>query len=913
MLSVTARSSGPARRAYLGPSSRRASSNAQTSIRPLHSPSSLSLTSRPRTLEPSDKPTSPCTTLIFHRPFSTTPPSLSTRRARRVHREAMAAVSEAINRSGGPLSPSAPASLRLAARARMTKALELYHIGMGLQPATLKPPKNLDYEPQKNKISSVFFWSEEASEYDKKLMSRGNYPPPLPRFKCNDNQQIAKCHPSVWMASPHHIRMMHEGYDRIAFLGDSVVGKHVSDLLINEYYCIAGVMTSLKARLVCNAQFAYFSRIYNIPCKSSEEAQGDAFEALVGALYLDGRRDGANVDTILYYWVKELMEPWLELYISQLVPHQRDTVVSLHRAVPIGIAVATSDRPDSMQVLMAWESNIATQIIENRGKPINRSIIRAAVEKGELVAPSAKAQEEARQKEAAAKKAAAKEAAAREAEDEKRKKEPTPEQKLKMAIEEAVATGKRWPTVPFDPEMARSKIREREAREAEERRKREQELRTLEEERKEQERKAEEAWRVAEERRRKEQEEAQRKLQAKRAEELLKREERIKAEAAVAKEELEQLKAANAKAKTMKKAQKKFDRLDVEARRLERMRLEKEMVLGALNRYLGEKRTEAMAKEREKREAKEKEEAGDREKVEVEEKAIELENAEKEKAEKEKAEKEKVEKEKAEKEKAEKEKVEKEKAEKEKAEKEKAEKDKAEKEKAEKEKAEKEKVEKEKAEKEKEKVEKEKAEKDKEEKEPEKEKPAAIASTSIPTPTPRPPSPSSARAIPQPTQPPTKHAPQPSTTPSPKKLADLISAGAANHARLQAARELDLKASRIAYDIEQMELTARRRRDDMIAQNPQLSEDQIKQFAQGWDMWMEQQRLKIFANGGMERPEWERVMEERRKREEEAKATEEKQEEREEQLEKVQPEQVVVEAESKGFFGRLWGSITGRR
>ena len=36
--------------------------------------------------------------------------------------------------------------------------------------------------------------------------------------------------------------MMHEGYDRIAFLGDSVAGKAISDLLLTDYYCIAGVM-----------------------------------------------------------------------------------------------------------------------------------------------------------------------------------------------------------------------------------------------------------------------------------------------------------------------------------------------------------------------------------------------------------------------------------------------------------------------------------------------------------------------------------------------------------------------------------------------------------------------------------------------------------------------------------------------
>lgn len=74
-----------------------------------------------------------------------------------------------------------PAALRLAAKARLARAV-----------VSSKPPTFLDYEPQKNKPSSVFFWSDEANEMDKKLVERGDYPPPLPKFKHNENQQIAK-------------------------------------------------------------------------------------------------------------------------------------------------------------------------------------------------------------------------------------------------------------------------------------------------------------------------------------------------------------------------------------------------------------------------------------------------------------------------------------------------------------------------------------------------------------------------------------------------------------------------------------------------------------------------------------------------------------------------------------------------
>ncbi|KAF8454370.1 hypothetical protein BGX38DRAFT_332303 [Terfezia claveryi] len=922
MLTSKARSSSAlaVRRAYLEPSRRAV----YPSTRVLQSPTSIPLvhhSSRPQRLHP-------CTVLILRsQSFSTTPTHNSTRRSRRVHREALERVNATLTGripafTGSPPTAS-PAALRLAAKARLER-----------NRATEPPPEFLDYEPQRNKPSSVFFWSDAANEMDRRLMARGNYPPPLPKFKHDENQQISKCHPSVWLASAHHLQMMHEGYDRLAFMGDAVAGKSISDLLLNDYYCIAGCMALLKARLVSNAQFAYFSRIYNIPCKNNENAQGDAFEALVGALYLDGKRDSADVDKIIYNWLKELIEPWLELYIGQLSPAYQDRVVSLHRAVPIAIAVATSNNPNSSQVMMAWESNIATQMIERRLKrgQDDRNLLQAAVAQAALQGPTVDAigtcyespeflepAEEGEPMEEGVELMEEEEPAEEEVEDLVEEEEAV--DNMKKQQDTAAATGKAWPTAKTTPsdsftekrkaaETLRRAEKERIRTETEALRKANEERRQREMERRKEAEEKEAARVTAEQKRLEElarQREEQRRLEVLRLEEKLRKElvdarraaeeakQKADKEAEIARKKLEENRPIT---KAERRADKKAAQLEVEMAKLEARKRQ----LGVVNKETEEanvrksswklKMEEWEAKEEAKKEQAEKEQA-------------EKEQAEKEQAEKEQAEKEQAEKEQAEKEKAEKEKAEKEKAEKEEAEKEKAEKEEAEKEKAEKEKAEEEKVEKGKAEKrkvemgkvEKEKVEKEKAEKgkaekwkaekrktDKEKSENETEKVAAkaiytpppwIKPTALPTPaapTPRP----------SPTPPPLK--------PSPAKIEALIAEKEAARAARLVAEEEALKFQRLLYDIQEMEDLVTRRREQTFKNSPYMTDGQKKEFAKGWAQYALMQREKMEKDAGVD-----------------VGST----------LAHVKPEPAdekkKEEKESTGFFGKLFGAFRGKK
>lgn len=96
-----------------------------------------------------------------------------------------------------------------------------------------------------------------------------------------------------------------ESNERLEFLGDAVLELLVSDLLYRAFpHDPEGVLTKKRIRVVCEPSFAYLGRTWGIPdlllLGNGEELQGgrkkdsivsDSFEALCGAIYLDGGYD----------------------------------------------------------------------------------------------------------------------------------------------------------------------------------------------------------------------------------------------------------------------------------------------------------------------------------------------------------------------------------------------------------------------------------------------------------------------------------------------------------------------------------------------------------------------------------------------------------------------------------------------
>ncbi len=105
-----------------------------------------------------------------------------------------------------------------------------------------------------------------------------------------------------------HKGKYYEHNERLEFLGDSVLNIIVSDYIYKKYpYYPEGELTKLRAAIVCESSLAFISRQINLGeyliLGKGEETTGgrerdsvlaDAFEALLGGIYLDGGLEKAK-------------------------------------------------------------------------------------------------------------------------------------------------------------------------------------------------------------------------------------------------------------------------------------------------------------------------------------------------------------------------------------------------------------------------------------------------------------------------------------------------------------------------------------------------------------------------------------------------------------------------------------------
>lgn len=96
--------------------------------------------------------------------------------------------------------------------------------------------------------------------------------------------------------------------ERLEFLGDAVLELTISDYIFNTYHEMPeGEMTKLRASVVCEPMLAKIAKQIEIGDKlklgrgesitggrSKNSILADAFEALIGAIYLDGGLDSAR-------------------------------------------------------------------------------------------------------------------------------------------------------------------------------------------------------------------------------------------------------------------------------------------------------------------------------------------------------------------------------------------------------------------------------------------------------------------------------------------------------------------------------------------------------------------------------------------------------------------------------------------
>ena len=116
-------------------------------------------------------------------------------------------------------------------------------------------------------------------------------------IKNNDLYLLALTHPSC--NSENNTK--HQDYEKLEFVGDSVVGFVSADLIYKHHPEMdQGLMSKLRSYLVRSKSLANYSRKYNFheyirighsiskdQLYNSDKILEDVFEALIGALYLD--------------------------------------------------------------------------------------------------------------------------------------------------------------------------------------------------------------------------------------------------------------------------------------------------------------------------------------------------------------------------------------------------------------------------------------------------------------------------------------------------------------------------------------------------------------------------------------------------------------------------------------------------
>ena len=132
-----------------------------------------------------------------------------------------------------------------------------------------------------------------------------------------DNYQLALTHPSY----NSEANSKHRDYERLEFIGDSVIGLISADLIFDNHPEMnQGLMSKLRSYLVCTKSLAGYARSISLQdyirtghsisseqLVNSDKILEDVFEALIGAIYLDQGFDVAFdiVERFLLNDVKE--------------------------------------------------------------------------------------------------------------------------------------------------------------------------------------------------------------------------------------------------------------------------------------------------------------------------------------------------------------------------------------------------------------------------------------------------------------------------------------------------------------------------------------------------------------------------------------------------------------------------------
>ncbi|KAL7272356.1 hypothetical protein RUND412_004837 [Rhizina undulata] len=149
------------------------------------------------------------------------------------------------------------------------------------------------------------------------ICALNDYPPPIPVLKQTKHQRLARV----------HITYNHQNNnERLEFLGDRICAKMMAEMLIKKCRMDPYGMHMVHEKCVSNLQFAIFYSMYGLHSTILQarkllnvKDRGDAWEAMVGGLYLDCEMN-TNDEKRVYDWWVELLTPWVYCYLSKFDP-----------------------------------------------------------------------------------------------------------------------------------------------------------------------------------------------------------------------------------------------------------------------------------------------------------------------------------------------------------------------------------------------------------------------------------------------------------------------------------------------------------------------------------------------------------------------------------------------------------------
>jgi len=187
--------------------------------------------------------------------------------------------------------------------------------------------------------------------------------------------------------------------ERLEFLGDAVLELVTSDYIFNKYPELSeGEMTKLRAGVVCEPSLAECARKMGLGAflklgkgeiagggRDRDSVLSDAYEAVIGAIYIDGGYDPAK-DFILAALKEGIHSQKGLRWIADCKTHLQEQLQK-HSQAPIEYYVIKEEGPEHEKVFtveLAHEGRILARGVGRNKKEAEQAAARYAIETNEM-------------------------------------------------------------------------------------------------------------------------------------------------------------------------------------------------------------------------------------------------------------------------------------------------------------------------------------------------------------------------------------------------------------------------------------------------------------------------------------------------------------------------------------------------